>query len=111
MNLRLRREKAAIERWRAQRGGYGRRRVAATSVELRRAAIRIKGKILQLRTIVCHEFPTDGFDSSASSDQLRWVSAVLRGAVGRAAALLAEIQAEAGRLDGIAAMRDVDLGG
>jgi hypothetical protein len=111
MNLRLRREKAAIERWRALRRGYRRQRVAATSVEIRRAASRIKGKIRKLQTIVRQEFPTHGFNVSASSNQLRWVSTVLRGAVGNAVALLAEIQAEAVRLDGIAAMRDVDLGG
>ena len=109
MNLRLRREKAAIERWRAQRGGYSRQRVAATSVEIRRAASRIRSKISQLRTMVGHEFPTDIFDGSASSDELRRASVVLREAVGGAVALLAEIQAEAGRLDGIAAMRDVEL--
>ena len=109
MNLRFRREKAAIGRWRAVRRGYSRQHVAAPSIELRRAASRIRGKIWQLRTIVCHEFPTHCFDGSASSDQLRWVSAVLRGAVGSAVALLAEIQAEARRLDGIATKRDVNL--
>jgi hypothetical protein len=109
MNLRPGGEKAAIERWRAQRGGCSRQRVAATSVEIRRAASRIRSKISRLRTVVGHEFPTDGFDGSAGSNELRRISVVLREAVGNAVALLAEIQAEAGRLDGIAAMREVEL--
>jgi hypothetical protein len=109
MNLRLRREKAAIELWRGQRGGYSRQRVATTSIEIRRAASHIKSKIGQLRMLVGHEFPTDGFDGSASSDELRRASVVLRDEVGVALALLADIQAEAGRLDGIAAMREVEL--
>lgn len=104
------REKAAIERWRRQRGRYGRQRDTATATEIHRAASRIKSKISQLRVVVGgDEFPTDAFAGSPTSDELRRVSAALRNAVGSAVALLTEIQAEAGRLDGIAAMRDVEL--
>jgi hypothetical protein len=78
--------------------------------EVGRCAVRINEHVGRLSAVGSQAFySTGGLSRDATADELRRLSADLRGVVCHAQALLGEIQSEVGRLDVLATFRELEV--
>ena len=81
----------------------------ALRAEVGRCAVRLNEHVARLSAVGSQAFySTGGLSRDATADELRCLSADLRGVVCHAQALLSEIQSEAGRLDALATFRELE---
>lgn len=111
MNPRRRSGKAEIERSRGIQRVHGGldEGAAMLRAEVRRCAARINEHVGHLSAIGSRAFDSTGdLSREASADELRRLSAGLRGVVCHALAVLTDIQSEVGRLEALAAFRELE---
>jgi hypothetical protein len=111
MNPRQRRRKAGVEPSRGIQRARGALDETASTLraEVGRCAARINDHVGRLSAVGSQAFDsTGGLSREATAEELRRLSAGLRGVVCHALAVLTEIQGEVGRLDALAVFRELD---